>query len=98
MPALEYDPAIADIARLHSEDMARSHFYEHDNLRGESPTDRANKAGYFCKAETGWGLSENLVMGAIFSQKSVWDNGEVSHYKYYLPILLLLQDLIYIYQ
>lgn len=60
-----HDAAISDIARSHSEDMARLGFMSHD-IEGRDPTDRAMAAGYDCRAysEDGsysYGLSENIA-------------------------------------
>ena len=62
---LRHDAAISDIARSHSEDMARLGLLSHD-IGGKDPTDRALTAGYDCRAyrEGGWysyGLSENIA-------------------------------------
>lgn len=62
---LRHDAAISDIARSHSENMARLSLLSHD-IRGEDPTDRALTAGYNCRAYRGdgsysYGLSENIA-------------------------------------
>lgn len=61
---LRYDDAISEIARAHSEDMARLGLLSHD-IGGSDPTDRATAAGYNCRAHLGggwysFGLSENI--------------------------------------
>ncbi len=60
-----HDAAISDIARSHSENMARLGLLSHD-IRGKDPTDRALTAGYNCRAYRGdgsysYGLSENIA-------------------------------------
>ena len=60
-----HDAAISDIARSHSEDMARLSLMSHD-IGGRDPTDRAIAAGYNCRAYRGdgsysYGLSENIA-------------------------------------
>ncbi|MBQ1935496.1 MAG: RICIN domain-containing protein, partial [Clostridia bacterium] len=45
LPPLEYDPALADIARYHSENMSKAKILDHD-LNGESPSDRLVKFRY----------------------------------------------------
>ena len=60
---LEHDPAISDIARQHSEQMA-VHGLRH-RIAGKSPTDRALEAGYDCEAvnpdgSRSYGLGENI--------------------------------------
>ena len=62
---LHHDAAISDIARSHSEDMARLGLMSHD-IGGRDPTDRAMTAGYNCRAYRGdgsysYGLSENVA-------------------------------------
>ena len=62
---LRHDAAISDIARSHSENMARLRFMSHD-IEGRDPTDRAMAAGYDCRAYKGdgsysYGLSENVA-------------------------------------
>ena len=64
LKAFVHDPAIADIARAHSENMVR-YGMSHE-LRGKDPTDRALEAGYDCRAFHGdgsysYGLSENIA-------------------------------------
>ena len=60
-----HDAAISDIARSHSENMARLRLMRHD-IGGSDPTDRAMTAGYNCRAYSGdgsytYGLSENVA-------------------------------------
>ena len=60
---LVQDPAIADIARAHSESMVE--FGLNHVIRGQEPTDRALDAGYDCRAYNAdgsysYGLSENI--------------------------------------
>lgn len=42
------DPAISDIARIHSENMARLDVFAH-TIDGKGPTDRALENGYSCR-------------------------------------------------
>lgn len=70
--ALDWDDRIAKIARDHSEDMAANDYFRHDNLKGQSPTDRGNSAGYPCRKELGgggysYGLGENIWHGWEYS-------------------------------
>ena len=62
---LRHDAAISDIARSHSENMARLGFMSHD-IESRNPTDRAMAVGYNCRAYRGdgsysYGLSENVA-------------------------------------
>lgn len=64
---LKLDPNLSDIARDHSKDMAENNFFEHTNLKGEDPTDRATRSGYNVHKELGggWyseGIGENIGM------------------------------------
>ncbi len=56
LPALQWDAALAAIARRHSEDMAVRNFFSHVNPDGKRSFDRARDAGYFCPT----GLGENI--------------------------------------
>lgn len=61
---LKEDDKLRAIARAHSEDMARRHFFSHVNPNGEDPTARGRRAGYECRKILGEririGLAENL--------------------------------------
>ena len=63
---LSHDPAISDISREHSADMADSGEFEHI-IGGGGPTDRALDAGYDCRAyrpdgSYAYGLGENIAL------------------------------------
>jgi len=63
---LEWDSRLAEIAREHSIDMAENDFYDHINLRGEDPTDRAKRHGYPLHKDLGGGyysegIAENIA-------------------------------------
>ena len=62
---LVWNSQIAEIALLHSQDMARNNYYEHVNLQGQDPTSRGIEEGYYCEKIIGAyiysGLSENLM-------------------------------------
>jgi uncharacterized protein YkwD len=58
LPELVQDPSIQAAAQAHAEDMARRHYFEHNNPEGESPFDRMRKAG----AKFGW-AAENIAQG-----------------------------------
>jgi uncharacterized protein YkwD len=44
--SLKWDSKLATIARDHSLDMVENDFFDHENLKGEDPTDRAKRHGY----------------------------------------------------
>lgn len=63
---LEWDSRLAEIAREHSIDMVENDFYNHTNLKGEDPTDRAKRHGYPLHKELGEGyysegIAENIA-------------------------------------
>lgn len=68
---LIWDDKIAIIAREHSQDMAENNFFSHYNLRGEGPTERGERHGYFCRKDYGsyytYGLAENIAQTPIYS-------------------------------
>ena len=76
---LRHDAAISDIARSHSEDMARLSRGSHD-IGGKDPTDRALDAGYDCRAylpdgSYTYGLSENIFNYPRIREWLIWPNG-----------------------
>ena len=68
---LGYDNKLANIARGHSLDMAFYNFFEHDNLDGMDPTDRAKILGYSCTKTYGNyytdGISENIFQHNLYN-------------------------------
>ncbi|MBI4145701.1 CAP domain-containing protein [Candidatus Woesearchaeota archaeon] len=71
---LEYDDALAAVARAHSEDMASRGFFDHTNPDGESPSDRAERQGYKCR-KVGIlyiteGIAENLAKLSVYESKT----------------------------
>lgn len=57
---LEWNDEVAEVARAHSEDMILNDFFDHDNLEGESPFDRMEKAGIEFRS-----ASENIAQGQM---------------------------------
>jgi len=62
---LTWDSQLGQIARTHSEDMVKNDFFDHINLKGEDPTDRAKKASFTRTKQLGggWysdGIAENI--------------------------------------
>jgi uncharacterized protein YkwD len=49
LPPLAFDPALADVARAHSEDMRRARFFAHDSPNTGSLEDRLDRAGYLAR-------------------------------------------------
>jgi uncharacterized protein YkwD len=44
-PALQWDDRLAEVARMHSEEMARNGFFSHEGADGSSPARRVSMAG-----------------------------------------------------
>ena len=67
VPPLEYDVALAQVARNHSLDMVARDYYSHDNPDGEGPSERASRQGYHCRRDFGLaysiGVAENIFHG-----------------------------------
>jgi uncharacterized protein YkwD len=83
---LEPDPELADVSRAHSQDMSDNEFFDHVNLQGEDPSDRASAAGYSCRKFLGLvstGVGENLWQGWLHS--SVAQRGNSTTYNYLSP-------------
>jgi len=68
--ALSLDSKLSEIARAHSRDMAQNGYFEHTNLRGQDPTDRANTKGYTCYKDYGSyytdGIAENIFQNNLY--------------------------------
>lgn len=69
---LTINPNLIQTARGHSQDMANRNFFDHINLRGQDPTDRAAEDGFHCRLDLGdgWyaeGVAENLWRGWTYS-------------------------------
>jgi uncharacterized protein YkwD len=72
LPALTFAAKLAQIARNHSEDMARRKFFGHVNPDGQDPTARGKDAGYTClrpvsDSQFVIGLAENIFQGNLYS-------------------------------
>lgn len=59
---LKYDRTVNEVARLHSEDMINNNYFNHVNLKGETPADRLTNAGYEMST-----AGENLAYGQFSS-------------------------------
>lgn len=70
LSSLSFDSKLAEIARGHSQDMAQNNFFEHTNLRGQDPTDRATANGYNCYKDYGSyyteGIAENIFQNNLY--------------------------------
>jgi len=69
------DSQLSTIARLHSQDMAKNNYFEHDNLKGQDPTDRGLQRGYTCRKDYGSyyteGIAENIFQNNLYDSKTV---------------------------
>jgi len=78
LSVLRFDPVLADIARKHSEDMAKQHYIAHMNPAGQNPTARGNAAGYTCRKDYGsyytYGIAENLFQNNLYSSATYFSN------------------------
>jgi uncharacterized protein YkwD len=61
--------------------MAQLDYFDHDNLRGQAPSDRAGQAGYRCRKDYGSyyteGIAENIFQTWLFSSYTTSLNGLV---------------------
>ncbi|MBL1263264.1 CAP domain-containing protein [Methylomicrobium sp. RS1] len=67
------DEGLVAIARNHSLDMARHHFFNHVNLRGELPSDRARRQGWnqrkqIAPATVAVGIAENIFLARLYEK------------------------------
>lgn len=73
---LEYDTMLAQIARAHSVNMAARNYFNHTNLEGLGPTERAKATGYNCYKNFGSyftdGISENIFKNSLYSSVSYY--------------------------
>ncbi len=69
---LKIDRALSEIARRHSEDMARRRFFDHINPDGQGPTERGLAAHYKCVKSVAPYLSAdadgNVVQGEFIAE------------------------------
>lgn len=56
---LKRDPILTKAALYHSRDMAKNHYCDHINLKGEDPTDRVIRLGFDVNAGYYCGVGEN---------------------------------------
>lgn len=89
LPELASDELLAEIARKHSSDMARNHFFSHTNLQGEGPAERAKSLGWDKKKQIGpntWalGLGENIYLNHLYDKVVTVKQNGVTVKKEYL--------------
>jgi len=86
LPALKFDTKLSEIARSHSQDMAKNGFFSHTNLKGQDPTQRGNLLGYSCYKDYGLhyteGIAENIYMtpkGNVIGCGNVYSENEIAN-------------------
>ena len=83
---LEYDEALAAIARNHSRDMNEKMFFDHVNQEGENPTVRAKRQGFQTRAfQNGFaksGIGENIYQRTTYASRKTMVAGEVKLVSY----------------
>jgi uncharacterized protein YkwD len=75
-PRLHFDPILTQAALNHSRDMAKNHYCDHFNKKGENPTDRIIKLGFDVNSGHYSGAGENC--GQIFTGRML-GLGYISH-------------------
>jgi uncharacterized protein YkwD len=64
---LEWDEAIAKVARVHSEDMAKRGYFKHQTPEGSTPMKRLEQSGYnSCRL-----VGENIYQNNLYSSVAV---------------------------
>lgn len=68
LTSLNWNPALSDIARKHSEDMATRAYFEHESPEGKTFSDRYAEGNFNCEiitsvTETGNGITTKYAMG-----------------------------------
>jgi uncharacterized protein YkwD len=61
--ALVWDESLTNVARAHSEDMAKRGYFKHLNPEGLTPMKRAEAAGYKCNL-----MGENIYQNNLYSR------------------------------
>ncbi|WP_340102301.1 CAP domain-containing protein [Salinibaculum salinum] len=83
LPPLQHDPALREIARGHSQDMAANEYFSHEAPDGDNFEDRYQQAGYDCRVSTGGNRystgGENIAYTYADSDINVDYGGTVNH-------------------
>jgi len=71
LPELDNDGQLMTIARNHSRDMASRNFFNHINMQGENPSDRARRQGWGKEKQIGpktmlYGVAENIYQARLY--------------------------------
>ena len=62
-PRLRLDPRLSRVARRHSRDMVRNHYFSHTSPAGLSSSDRIARSGWM-RGRRRWAVGENLAWRA----------------------------------
>jgi len=65
----EWDESLSNIARAHSEDMARRKYFKHVNPEGLTPMKRAEAAGYHACQLMGQNIYQNNLYSRVITEK-----------------------------
>lgn len=78
---LYLDDDISNVARFHSQDMLSRDFFDHNNLDGQTPTDRGNILGVSCVknyiSHYTQGLGENIFYLEGYRVDDVMENSKI---------------------
>lgn len=77
---LTADGRLDDVARVHSDEMARHGYLGHEDRSGRGPTRRANELGYRCLSSDHSGLGENVAR-TYFQRGTQTNAGEYAFYE-----------------
>jgi uncharacterized protein YkwD len=66
---LMWDEALSNLARAHSEDMAKRGYFKHVNPEGQTPMKRAEAAGYKLCALMGENIYQNNLYSSVITEK-----------------------------
>jgi len=81
---LQYDTALAELAKVHSYDMAKFRYFDHVDPSGLSPTERAKTSGYTTVKRQGQnvtdGISENIIRIPLYKWV-VFADGMTYHWR-----------------
>ncbi|MDD5340553.1 MAG: CAP domain-containing protein [Candidatus ainarchaeum sp.] len=93
LPALALDARLSNIARSHSEDMAKKGYFDHVTPEGVDPTGRGEAVGYICSKTTTYGIAENIFK--TYTYGTTWyTNGVETSRDYLTPDQLTEQIVI----
>lgn len=63
---VQLSATLSEVARQHALDMARHHYFDHQDLSGRSPADRVRAAGYREQR-----VAENIAYGALSTEDAI---------------------------